>query len=230
MGLGFDYHAMTDKFDVRRINANFLKIDNAMNTRLPAVCTDNPAYFNIDEPTQNGLWNCWPEVTTGTLPPVNHFNLQVIMMNADGYKAEFAYTAEGPVYYRFRNGAAWTTWEQITGKACSTTEHWTGEYWIDGRKIYEKTVVATIGSGWSSIAHGVSNIGALRTYVPYLSFLGYCQILLPYDDLASAAYSDFRQYSTAVASVDNTYIRLYQGAGVGYTSATFTIRYTCTDR
>ena len=28
MGLGFDYHLLTDKFDVRRVNANFQKLEN----------------------------------------------------------------------------------------------------------------------------------------------------------------------------------------------------------
>ncbi len=46
----------------------------------------------------------------------------------------------------------------------SRDEQWTGEYWIDGKKIYRKTVYASIAPGTNTVAHGVSNIGSYRVF------------------------------------------------------------------
>lgn len=45
----------------------------------------------------------------------------------------------------------------------SANEQWTGEYWIDGKKIYTKTIYQKIGtsgdSGTITIPHNIQNIG-----------------------------------------------------------------------
>lgn len=43
----------------------------------------------------------------------------------------------------------------------STEEQWTGDYWIDGKKIYTKTVAVNFNDGSNTIPHGIANFGAL---------------------------------------------------------------------
>ena len=45
----------------------------------------------------------------------------------------------------------------------STDEHWTGKYWIDGKKIYEKIITWTgLRVGVSTIDHSISNLGEFK--------------------------------------------------------------------
>ncbi len=205
------------------------QLNNALNVRLPNVCTDNPGAFNIDEPPHNGLWNCWPEVTTGTLP-TPYFNLEVIMWGTAGYQSEWAYTSDGPVYYRSRNGGPWTPWEQVTGKACLYAEHFTGELWTDGRKIYEKTVVATLANGMNSIAHGISSLGTFRTVVYEKSVLGNGNSPLPKYALSAVSYTDASAYSVYVDTFTGTQLTIWKGSYEAQTALSVTLRYTCIDR
>ena len=47
----------------------------------------------------------------------------------------------------------------------STDEHWTGKYWIDGKKIYEKIITWTgLNVGVSTINHSISNLGEFIDY------------------------------------------------------------------
>lgn len=47
----------------------------------------------------------------------------------------------------------------------STDEHWTGKYWIDGKKIYEKIITWTdLRVGVSTIDHSISNLGEFIDY------------------------------------------------------------------
>ncbi|WP_333574811.1 hypothetical protein [Faecalibacillus intestinalis] len=52
----------------------------------------------------------------------------------------------------------------------STDEHWTGKYWIDGKKIYEKIITWTgLSVGVSTINHSISNLNELlimKLHVP----------------------------------------------------------------
>ncbi len=214
------------------INANTSSVTqakNALTARLPNVCTDNPGTFNIDEPPHNGLWNCWPEVTTGTLP-TPYFNLEVIMWGTTGYQSEWAYTSDGPVYYRSRNGGPWTPWEQVTRKACLYAEHFTGVLWTDGRKIYEKTVVATLANGMNSIAHGISNIGTFRAIAYEKTVLGDGNSPLPKFALSAVSYADASAYSVYVDTFTGTQLTIWKGAYEAQTALSVTLRYTCTDR
>ena len=40
----------------------------------------------------------------------------------------------------------------------STDEQWTGEYWIDGKKIYAKVIPVSGFSSTKNISHGISNL------------------------------------------------------------------------
>ena len=47
----------------------------------------------------------------------------------------------------------------------STDEHWTGKYWIDGKKIYEKIITWTgLNVGVSTINHSISNLNEFIDY------------------------------------------------------------------
>ena len=47
----------------------------------------------------------------------------------------------------------------------STDEHWTGKYWIDGKKIYEKIITWTgLSVGVSTINHSISNLNEFIDY------------------------------------------------------------------
>jgi hypothetical protein len=212
-------------------------IQTAITTRAPARTQDNLANFNIDNPQSNGMWSCYPGMYTGTVPDGEiFFDLYVDAFNLLWYQHEIAYTYAGHLYYRSRNNngtansGTWTTWEKITGKTCSTTEHWTGEYWIDGKKIYEKTITATIASGSNNIAHGVPNIGTFRTVVWDRTTLGSANLTMPYMKNSVSTYADFYANSVGIDSIGSAYIVIYRGASNVATTATVTIRYTCTDR
>ena len=47
----------------------------------------------------------------------------------------------------------------------STDEHWTGKYWIDGKKIYKKIITWTgLRVGVSTINHSISNLNEFIDY------------------------------------------------------------------
>lgn len=46
----------------------------------------------------------------------------------------------------------------------SREEQWTGEYWIDGKKIYTKTIQSGLKSYKNGVPHDVSNMGSYRTF------------------------------------------------------------------
>jgi hypothetical protein len=47
----------------------------------------------------------------------------------------------------------------------STDEHWTGKYWIDGKKIYEKIITWTgLSVGVSTINHSINNLNEFIDY------------------------------------------------------------------
>ena len=51
----------------------------------------------------------------------------------------------------------------------STDEHWTGKYWIDGKKIYEKIITWTgLRVGVSTINHSISNLNEFIDYEVFI--------------------------------------------------------------
>ena len=47
----------------------------------------------------------------------------------------------------------------------STDEHWTGKYWSDGKKIYEKIITWTgLSVGVSTINHSINNLNEFIDY------------------------------------------------------------------
>lgn len=57
------------------------------------------------------------------------------------------------------------TLNNVTSFTYSTEEQWTGEYWLDGKKIYTKTIQSTINLFASgNVRHNITNIGTYRTF------------------------------------------------------------------
>lgn len=53
----------------------------------------------------------------------------------------------------------------VSGISYSTSEQWTGDYWIDGKKIYQKTITwSELGIGLPSILHGITNMAYAIDY------------------------------------------------------------------
>lgn len=106
----------------------------------------------------------------------------------------------------------------------STEEQFTGEYWIDGKKIYTKTIQSTINLFASgNVAHGISNIGTYRTYDMNNSFWainGVCYCLGRYE--GSTAF-------IGPGNITSTHMNLSVGSS-WYSNTTspvyVTIRYT----
>lgn len=58
-----------------------------------------------------------------------------------------------------------TNYKDLTAFTYSTAEQWKGEYWIDGKKIYQKTVTwSNLSTGSISKAHNISNIDSIVDY------------------------------------------------------------------
>ena len=51
----------------------------------------------------------------------------------------------------------------------STTEHFTGSYWIDGKKIYKKVVDCGSSNSRTSIQHNISNIDTVCFWFGYMT-------------------------------------------------------------
>lgn len=107
----------------------------------------------------------------------------------------------------------------------SLEEQWTGKYWVDGKKIYQKTVdCGTLPKATSKeVLHGISNVDFIVNLQDAAKSSTY-QIHLPHVDHTGKIWSV------------NTYVR---GASVvfltwedcsAYTKTFVTLFYTCTDR
>jgi hypothetical protein len=108
----------------------------------------------------------------------------------------------------------------------STDEQWTGRRWIDGKKIYRKTVDcgALPMSGFKEIAHGIINID--RVYrIEGIAYLGDLAIPFP------AVYPNSGQESNIGCDATLTNIRFVVGTNRSNITTSFvTVFYTCTDR
>lgn len=107
----------------------------------------------------------------------------------------------------------------------STEEQFTGEYWIDGKKIYCKTIKSSIPSLKNGVSHGISNIGTYRAIDYNNSFWM----------VSTDMYYPLSNYESSGAFVtpkliSNTTVKI--GVGVNWESSSntvyLTIRYTKT--
>ncbi|WP_301092425.1 hypothetical protein [Thomasclavelia cocleata] len=79
-----------------------------------------------------------------------------IHRNGVAFGAFYDSDVGGPLQVEGRNIANFTY---------SLEEQWTGEYWLDGKKIYTKTIQSTINLFASgNVRHNITNIGVYRTF------------------------------------------------------------------
>lgn len=108
----------------------------------------------------------------------------------------------------------------------STTEQWTGKYWIDGKKIYTKTLtVPSFKNADKLIPHNVANIGDYRTTDFANSYLkaGTSRYHLPRISRGNANQQ-------VAVNVTLTQLEIVVGSDAGFDGGYVTIRYTCTNR
>ncbi|WP_304580260.1 hypothetical protein, partial [Thomasclavelia cocleata] len=75
-----------------------------------------------------------------------------IHRNGVAFGAFYDSDVGGPLQVEGRNIANFTY---------SLEEQWTGEYWLDGKKIYTKTVTVNFNDGPNTTPHGIENFGTL---------------------------------------------------------------------
>ena len=124
--------------------------------------------------------------------------------------------ADGKTYSR--KSGAWV--EASAGVDYSAAEQDTGIRWLDGKKIYWKTVNtgALVNNGNKTVAHGVASFSALVQAYGWASN-GSHSIVLPWPISPTGVF------------VDATNVNVSCGAGMSvYGSSSVTIFYTCTDR
>lgn len=108
----------------------------------------------------------------------------------------------------------------------STSEQWTGKYWLDGKKIYTKTItVPALKNADKTIAHNIGNIGDYRTTDFTNSYLkaGTNRYHLPRISRGNANQQ-------VAVNITPTLLEIVVGTDAGFEGGYITIRYTCTDR
>ncbi len=104
----------------------------------------------------------------------------------------------------------------------SFNEQWTGKYWIDGKKIYQKTVNygAVPNTVVKHVAHNIPNVQS------FVSIYGIAASGTAFIDLP---YGGVNTYAVAIGGdAVNLHISTMR-SWAGYT-AFLTVQYTCTDR
>ena len=66
----------------------------------------------------------------------------------------YPYNSKKSCYYRYYLTTGWTSWEAIDYYQYTASEQFTGKYWVDGKKIYQKTITTKT----SGVAHGISDL------------------------------------------------------------------------
>ena len=118
------------------------------------------------------------------------------------------------------------------GFSYSTEEQWTGEYWIDGKKIYQKTIVQSITSASSSI--DISNLDSetawldeRSSYIKMVLSNGTTIVSLPVNGFAKDNYST---YAEVIKSATGDTINCIVGSLLlaNQLTAYYSLRYTKT--
>ncbi len=107
----------------------------------------------------------------------------------------------------------------------SLQEQWTGKYWIDGKKIYQKTINfgALPNAQTKKQPHNINSFDRVIEVFGAGKWIGNNQITIP--------YASTNQVNCIALYIDNVNINV-SGAidHSSYTETYFTIQYTCTDR
>jgi hypothetical protein len=109
----------------------------------------------------------------------------------------------------------------------TTSEQWTGLTWIDGKKVYQKTInCGTVPVGSSSVSHGIANLSYVNSIVATAALP-----VAPNVYFAMLPYADPDPTANVTVYADLTVIYFKIGTGQGAFSNVYTtMQYTCTDR
>jgi hypothetical protein len=115
------------------------------------------------------------------------------------------------------------TWSVPGPLSFSASEAATGAVWLDGRKIYQKTIpIGALPNATSKVtAHGIINISAIVSQAGY-SGSGISFIPLPYPHTTATSIINL--------NTDTTNVNIATGADYSGYSGYVTLQYTCTDR
>lgn len=137
----------------------------------------------------NNTWYPWKKVISGDKDVTAHMTTRGGYLGFDDATGGYLRTPlSGLIPYERGTGTGYVgtpSWQFLAGyfktlfvdgasvnKTLSTTEQFTGDYWVDGRKIYMKTFyVQATQSIAKAIIHGISNIGDYRTVDSANSYL-----------------------------------------------------------
>ena len=115
--------------------------------------------------------------------------------------------------------------KQLTdGNVYSTSETWTGQYWIDGKKIWRKIFDFGYGpnSSWSYKNHGISNIDVITRYQGVGKYPNGIALIAPSPDRGGgnpiAMHADITKYGFGTSS--DSYTTVYFYAILEYTKTT----------
>jgi len=117
------------------------------------------------------------------------------------------------------------TLQAVSLKNFSTTEKDTGLKWIDGRNIYEKTIIfGAVGTGAQSVAHGITGLDFVINANGYAEQANGVNSIIPRLSISPATTSIFYD------RVDETLIYGYIGTSfvstVAIVGGAITIKYT----
>ena len=112
------------------------------------------------------------------------------------------------------------------GPDYSLNEQDTGRRWVDGKKIYQKTVdCGALPNSTSKLtAHGIANMDHLVHMTGMAEHPGNNFIILPHSGMPSVS-NNVGMYATKTNAVTYTYAN-----NTHYTRSYLTLWYTCTDR
>ena len=233
---------------------SILKNDLVVN-RVLEKATSIPSNADLNTITylKVGQYYCGSNSNASTLTnsPTNYaFKIFVYNPNGDGYDNEsqaWIYRVRilidiaGDIWIQKINSEStagsfiYGSWQRIldninykdlTAFTYSTAEQWTGEYWIDGKKIYQKTVTwSNLSTGSISKAHNISNIDSIVDYKIFAKNSGGELFTFPCVYYGSGSSGTF--YDTYMF-VTKTYINCK--SNIAWSSHTFyaTIKYTKT--
>ena len=104
----------------------------------------------------------------------------------------------------------------------STSEAWTGLLWLDGKKIYQRTINFGVlpNAATANVAHGIANISYVTSINLQASGSGYFASIF----VSATSTNNIGCY------VNGTDIFVETGSNRSSWSAYVTLQYTCTDR
>lgn len=139
---------------------------NFANFAFPSTTKTIATNSNCNSITETGMY-ILVEGSSWTNGPNTYINgiMLVFKFASNNVILQIYSQYDGELWTRVYWYGSWGTWFKLNKFKYSTNEQWTGQYWIDGNKIYSKTVTwSNLDAGSISKAHGISNIKNIVDY------------------------------------------------------------------